>query len=138
MLTPLRSQSGFGETKKTPNSEVVLLLRILAHEINYGYGSRNSLVVKRFNGETVENLSRLVSTSCTTFSCPSNILRLLVQLQVDAVRNTNNEFLSFEFYDTNRTIVLDTARAREAEREILDSHGINSSCSPELRNTMNI
>ena len=47
---------GFATAKQEEDSQVVLLLQILAHEVNYGYGSRNCLVVDAFNGEKILNI----------------------------------------------------------------------------------
>lgn len=102
---------GFAEMKTREDSEVVLLLRILAHEINYGYGSRNCLVVDTLNGRPVRNFADLVAQ----------------------VRECTESFLRFEFCDTARRIVLETVAARNAEAEILQMHGIPSACSPDLR-----
>lgn len=102
---------GFATAKQEEDSQVVLLLQILAHEVNYGYGSRNCLVVDAFNGEKILNIRNLVNL----------------------VRETTDGFLKFSFRDTNRSIVLDAAKSRDAEDEILEMHGISSPCSYNLR-----
>jgi hypothetical protein len=104
-------KSGFGDRKRAANTQIVLLLRILAHEINYGYGSRNCLILDSINGTRIQNLRGLVQH----------------------VRSSDDPFLTFKFADTKRKIVLDTERARQAETEILNLHGIPSACSPAFR-----
>lgn len=103
-------KSGFSEMKHAKGREIVLLLRILAHEVNYGYGSSSCVTLRSINGVEVENL---------------------VQAAL-LIAKTTEQFLKFEFKETKRKIILETAQARGAEDEVLALHGISNAYSPGL------
>ena len=48
------------------------------------------------------------------------------------IAKTTEQFLKFEFKETKRKIILETAQARGAEDEVLALHGISNAYSPGL------
>merc|ERR1712151_908520 len=77
--------------KKDADHEVVILLDILKHDVNLGYGLYHTGVLHQFNGQPVRNLTHLAA-------------------MVGAAKRNNEEFLRFDTRLNNRSnIVLETA-----------------------------
>jgi hypothetical protein len=104
---------GYDSFRKDSATEVIVLLRILLHDVNYGYQDLDAMEqatqLLEFNGTKIQNMKQLV--------------RLATQ--------TSDQFMSFDL-DGGDRIVLSTEEAKMAEREILDIHGIPQPMSPDL------
>ncbi len=99
------------DLKKKENEQVVVLIKILASEVNLGYHENRDLIIKKVNGKDISNIKDLVRT----------------------VKNTKGKFVSFE--DTTGTeIVLDRKQAERKNPEILRIYRINSDRSDDLKN----
>merc|ERR1712014_357839 len=87
--------------KTDADHEVVVLLDILKHDINLGYGSVHTGVLRRFNGQPVRNLTHLAA-------------------MVGAATRNGEQFLRFDTRLNNRSnIVLETASLDAADKAII-------------------
>jgi S1-C subfamily serine protease len=97
---------------------VVVLSRVLSHDVNFGYDSFAGQVLKTFQGKKVTSLQHLalmlgmISAVGTSSSTP-----------IGAYSFENNELFSFSF-ESQRVILLDRNKCRRAETEILERQGI--------------
>eukprot|EP00051_Salpingoeca_urceolata_P025801 m.467997 g.467997 ORF g.467997 m.467997 type:complete len:542 (+) comp20367_c1_seq8:8478-10103(+) len=105
------------EYKQTENQQLIVLLRVLAHDINYGYQLENGMVMvlQSFNGEKVKTLDELAQ----------------------AVEGFKGEFLKFSFKGqaglrASTDFVLETKDVPAANEEILRMHRIDARASSNL------
>lgn len=98
---------------KYPGQQIVVLSKVLAHNVNFGYHSMNKLIVKSFNGIAISNLKHLA----------------------DLVRACKEPFFEFQVFETvlelyrssdesALRIVLNAQECFDSEREILAHHMI--------------
>ncbi|KAF6252023.1 trypsin-like cysteine/serine peptidase domain-containing protein [Scenedesmus sp. NREL 46B-D3] len=92
-----------------PQQQVVLLSQVLAAEVNIGYEEMLNTQVVALNGVKVANMRHLV----------------------DLVDGCSEDYLHFDL-DYNQKVVLSTAHAKAATKEILSMHCISSDRSPDL------
>ncbi len=96
-------------TKTRKNEEVVLLIRVLASDVNLGYHENENLIIKKVNGKEISNLDELVTR----------------------VESTEGEFVTFE--DSNgRELVIERGLAGDTKPMILKTYRINSDRSDDL------
>ena len=96
------------KTKK--NEEVVLLIKVLASDVNLGYHENKNLIIKKVNGKEIINIKELV----------------------DIVENFEGDYVSFE--DVNgKEIVIDRKQAEKTNHQILKIYRIDSDRSDDLR-----
>ncbi len=89
------------KTKK--DEEVVLLIRVLASDVNLGYHENENLIIKKVNGSDISNLEDLVSK----------------------VEKSEGDFVTFE--DINgRELVIDRNMAGDTKPVLLKTYRINS------------
>jgi hypothetical protein len=84
-----------------PESELVVLSKVLAHDCNFGFQTMRKALLLKFNGASIKNLSQL-----------SKLLQ-----------ESKEDFYRFQF-DHDMTIVLERKHAQDAEAEILEQHSI--------------
>jgi len=92
------------------DQQVVVLLKVLAAEVNQGYQSINSWVVERANGEKVWNMRDLV----------------------EKIENCQDSFVILED-QYNRKVILDKKEALNSQQEILAIYRIPADRSEDLR-----
>jgi len=97
--------------KEKKDEEVVVLIKILASEVNLGYYKKRNLIIKKVNGKDISNIKDLVKIA----------------------ENTKGKFVSFED-TTGIEIVLDRKQADRKNPEILKTYKINSDRSDDLKN----
>lgn len=90
-------------------SEMVILRKVLAHEINAGYHESQDRIVKKVNGAFVSNMADLVMK----------------------LRSHRGAFTTVELEDGGR-IALDTAAVAKSKNELLKLYGIQDEASPDL------
>jgi len=101
-------------TKTKKDEEVVLLIRVLASNVNLGYHENENLIIKKVNNREISNLEELVSI----------------------VENSNDDFITFE--DANgKELVIDRSKAGTTNPALLKTYRINSDRSDNLRQTSN-
>lgn len=96
--------------KTKEDEEVVVLIKILAAEVNAGYHESRNLIIKKVNGKEIGNIRELVRT----------------------VENSRGEFISFEDAG-GKEIVLDRKQVEKENPDILKTYRINSDRSEDLR-----
>lgn len=113
--------------KEEEGEEVVVLAKVLAAEVNYGYEDFMCMPVTRF-GVYGRGSVGLDSEKNTTKirSC-----RHLREMVLDATSRSNGDFLRF-ILANNLEVVLDAAECRSSTSEILRQHAIPSECSDDL------
>lgn len=97
--------------KKKENEEIVMLIRVLASEINQGYHSYENWVINKVNGIEINNLEELIE---------------IVE------KNGSQKFVTFENKEGNE-IVINTSKAQEFNNTILNIYRINSDRSDNLK-----
>lgn len=96
---------------ETDGEQVILVLKVLAADINQGYDQINNWIVRRVDGARVRTIQELI----------------------DAVERPDaGPFVTFE-NDIGQVIVLDRARARDSGATILQTYRIPADRSPDLR-----
>lgn len=96
-------------TKTMKDEEVVLLIRVLASDVNLGYHENENLIIKKVNGTKISNLNQLVSI----------------------VENSKDNFITFE--DSNgKELVIDRTKAGTTNPALLKTYRINSDRSDNL------
>jgi hypothetical protein len=105
------------QCRTAAETEIVVLLRILVHDCNYGYKLSNgmAMVLDSLNGEPVPNMQSLVRT----------------------VSTSQSEFLCFGFdgqagLAAGTEMVLERALVEQATPEILATHRIPAAVTPNL------
>lgn len=93
-----------------PGEQVVMLMRVLADDVNKGYHDWSSWIVESVNGQKINSLKELVAV----------------------VENSRDEFLVFSD-GRNRELVLDRAKASSASKEILNRYRISADRSDDLK-----
>ena len=98
-------------------SEIIILLRILVHDCNYGYKLSNgmAMVLDTVNGRRISTMKQLV----------------------DYVGTSSDEFLSFKFdgqagLTAGTEMVLERSFVEAATPEILATHRIPAAITPNL------
>lgn len=91
------------------DQEVVVLLKILAADVNQGYQNISNLVIEQVNGEKIWNMRELV----------------------EKTENCDEPFIIFED-QFNRKIILDRTKAQKSHQDILDIYRILSDRSEDL------
>eukprot|EP00051_Salpingoeca_urceolata_P008402 m.105678 g.105678 ORF g.105678 m.105678 type:complete len:555 (-) comp15733_c1_seq2:217-1881(-) len=95
--------------KKYHDQDVIVIISILAHPINHGYGIRRLPLLTHCNNKEVRNMCEL-------------------KAEVDKVKSG---FLEFRLA-TGKCIILNAAECRKSEPEILKTFAIPSPCSASL------
>lgn len=113
--------------KEEEGEEVVVLAKVLAAEVNYGYEDFMCMPVTRF-GVYGRGSSRLDPEEKTT---KIRSLRHLRDLVLDATSRSDSDFLRF-ILANNLEVVLDAGESRSSTSEILRQHAIPSDCSDDL------
>ena len=101
-------------TKTMKDEEVVLLIRVLASNVNLGYHEHENLIIKKVNGTDISNLNQLVSI----------------------VENSKNEFITFED-SYGKELVIDRTQAGTTNPAVLKTYRINSDRSDNLMKVYN-
>ncbi|MBF0634939.1 MAG: hypothetical protein HQK85_09800, partial [Nitrospinae bacterium] len=100
------------ELKEQPSEkrgELVILRKVLAHEVNAGYHESQDRIVKKVNGATVSSMADLVIK----------------------LRSHNGAFTTVELEDGGR-IALNTLAVAKSKNELLKLYGIQNEASPDL------
>ncbi len=97
--------------KTKEDEEIVILVKILASEVNLGYHGNKNLVVKKVNGKEIRNIRDLVNI----------------------VESASSDFVTFEV-SSGREIVLDRELVENMNNKILKIYRINSDRSKDLKN----
>jgi S1-C subfamily serine protease len=97
------------EQPSEKRSEMVILRKVLAHELNAGYHEHQDRIVKKVNGATILNMTDLVMK----------------------LKSHNGVFTVVELEDGGR-IALDTAAVAKTKGELLKLYGIQSEASSNL------
>ncbi|MGI9534143.1 MAG: PDZ domain-containing protein [Thermodesulfobacteriota bacterium] len=97
-------------SKTMQDEEVVLLIRVLASEVNLGYHENENLIIKKVNGKRIINMKELV----------------------DIVQTSEGDYISFEDVDGNE-IVIDKTKADKTNQRILKIYRIGSDRSEDLK-----
>ncbi|MGI9554282.1 MAG: S1C family serine protease [Thermodesulfobacteriota bacterium] len=97
-------------SKTAKDEEVVLLIRVLASEVNLGYHENENLIIKKVNGNRINNMQELV----------------------DIVQTSEGDFISFEDADGNE-IVIDKNKADKTNQRILKIYRIRADMSDDLK-----
>ena len=101
-------------SKQRKDEEVVLLIRVLASDVNLGYHENENLIIKKVNGKEIVNLEDLVTK----------------------VESTEGDFVTFE--DINgRELVIDRNMAGNTKPVLLKTYRINSDRSDDLMKASN-
>lgn len=108
---PADLQAKLFDHKEHPEEEVVVLSKVLAAEVNYGYEDFPSCQLLTFNGMKVQSLR---------------------QLRQMAMAGSEERFLRFVM-SFHLEIVLDAELCWETHANILDQYGIKEDSSPDLR-----
>lgn len=95
--------------KSKEDEEVVVLIRVLASEINYGYHDYENWIVNKVNGKEIRNLKELV----------------------EIIENSSDEFVTFE-NKLGREIVINNKKAKEFKDSILKTYHIKRDRSQDL------
>eukprot|EP00928_Gymnodinium_smaydae_P011696 TRINITY_DN14290_c0_g2_i1.p1 TRINITY_DN14290_c0_g2~~TRINITY_DN14290_c0_g2_i1.p1 ORF type:complete len:638 (-),score=107.21 TRINITY_DN14290_c0_g2_i1:344-2257(-) len=105
------------------DSGVVILLRMLKHNVNTGYGVDSIKIVRSVNGKPISSLASLVRGVC-------------------AAKRGGDRFVYFSFSQSDASlpterpedpdVVLELATIQHAEREILTANGIPAPVSSDL------
>lgn len=101
-------------TKTMKDEEVVLLIRVLASNVNLGYHEHENLIIKKVNGTDIRNLNQLVSI----------------------VENSKDEFITFED-SYGMELVIDRTQAGTTNPALLKTYRINSDRSDNLMKVNN-
>ncbi len=101
-------------TKTMKDEEVVLLIRVLASNVNLGYHENENLIIKKVNGIDISNLKQLVSI----------------------VENSKEDFNTFED-SYGKELVIDRAQAGTTNPALLKTYRINSDRSDNLMKVNN-
>ena len=96
--------------KNKKDEEVVILIRVLAANVNLGYHENENLIITKVNGIEIENIKQLV----------------------DIVENSRSDFITFEDSRGNE-IVIDREMADKSNEDILKIYRINQDRSDDLR-----
>ncbi|CAE7252436.1 DEGP2 [Symbiodinium natans] len=117
---PPELQAKLWEHKTSPDQEVVVLAKVLAAEVNYGYEDFQCLELLSFGSssepsQTATNLKQLYD---------------FTRLALGAVEAERPAFLRFEF--NSAEVVLDVAQCGRSGADILRQHGIARECSEDL------
>jgi hypothetical protein len=113
-----------GAFKEREGQQMVLLLRVLTHDVNVGYYASGSIkVLHSINGTKIENMAHLVEYATKT--------------------SEGEEYLKFRFgtrgsldEESGELITLDRKAAFEAEPEILETHRIDIAVSRDLKHLL--
>ncbi|MGH7885467.1 MAG: PDZ domain-containing protein, partial [Thermodesulfobacteriota bacterium] len=97
--------------KRKTNEEIVMLIRVLASEVNQGYHDYENWEIKKVNGKEIDNLLDLIN---------------IVEDPKD-----ENKFVTFENED-GEEIVLEKSRAVNFNESILKTYRISSDRSENL------
>ena len=100
-------------TKTMKDEEVVLLIRVLASDVNLGYHEQENLIIK-VNGTDISNLNQLVSI----------------------VESSKGEFITFED-SYGKELVIDRTKAGTTNPDLLKTYRINSDRSDNLMKVNN-
>lgn len=101
-------------TKTKKDEEVVLLIRVLASNVNLGYHENENLVIKKVNGTDISNLKQLVAI----------------------VENSKDDFITFED-SYGKELVIDRSQAGTTNPGLLKTYRIISDRSDNLIKTSN-
>ena len=109
--------------------QVVVLSKVLAHDsVNVGFHSLGCIVVKSYNGKKPTNLAHLAA---------------MVQRFQNDCGNTGMHCFRFSSgkktyvnEQEEKVIALDAAAVAAAEKDILDTHLISATCSPDIERDM--
>jgi len=96
-------------SKTKEDEEVVLLIRVLASDVNLGYHENENLIIKRVNGKDIRNIKDLV----------------------DIIENNESDYATFEDANGNE-IVIDKNKAEKTNQQILRIYRIGSDRSEDL------
>ena len=99
------------EPQTEGSGQVVVLAKVLAADLNFGYQDMGGVQLKTLNGTAVSSMRELAEQ--------------LRSLSKEA------DFLEFELSDAQQ-VVLDPRACAAAEADILAAYGVNSPCSDEL------
>ncbi len=97
--------------REFPDEEVVVLVRVLPAEVNYGYHGIKNWVVEKVNGVTIRNISHLV--------------------QVVENESAANEFITFE-NPYGKKVVFSSKEAKASRDKLLTTYQINKDRSADL------
>jgi S1-C subfamily serine protease len=95
---------------KTGRAQTIVLSRVLPDTISQGYKNMEGSVIHSINGEPVKDLKHLTAL----------------------IENANGKFLKIET-DFGHTIILDLAKARSRNQNILQKYQIHSDRTPDLK-----
>ena len=123
VFMPGHLADNLGAFKEQEGQQLVLLLRILTHDVNVGYYSSGSIkALQAVNGEKIKNMEHLVKYLHSG--------------------TKGEEYLRFRFgtrgsldEESGEVIVLDRKAAFAAEAEILETHRIDAAVSKDLRDS---
>jgi S1-C subfamily serine protease len=101
-------------TKTMKDEEVVLLIRVLASNVNLGYHENENLIIKKVNGTDIRNLNQLVSI----------------------VENSKDDFITFED-SYGKELVIDRTQAGTTNPALLKTYRINYDRSDNLMKVNN-
>ncbi|MEM4409608.1 MAG: serine protease, partial [Candidatus Caldarchaeum sp.] len=92
--------------------QVLIVIKVLASDVNRGYHDLASWVISEVNGKKVKDMNELVN----------------------AIEGGNSAFVEFKGKD-GRIVVLDRERVKEANPKILQTYRVPSDRSPDMRPT---
>ena len=92
-----------------PDDQIIVIITILAHQINHGYSTLRIPLLHEFNGKKMRNIRELRA----------------------AVQTVDTGFLDFTLA-TGKSIVLDAEDCRKHESEILSTYRIPAPCSVDV------
>ena len=113
--------------RKKLGTQIIVLLDILACDVNFGYDFSSWRVLKTLNGKDVENLAALnaMYQECSRMCAQHSAAR-------ESAAPTPHKFLNFGFEDDSR-IVLETEKCEACASVVLQQHGIPSAVSEGVR-----
>ncbi len=97
--------------KRFPGEEVVILIRVLPSEINYGYHETRNWIVSKVNGTKIENMKHLVK---------------VVESKI-----ASEKFITFE-NPHGEQIVFSSGKAKQSGAPLLSTYQIPKDRSPDL------
>ena len=107
--TKLKYHYYYGDCDDNTN-QVVLISKVLAHDVNLGYHEVDDVVVDTVNGKKIGNILDVI----------------------DALEDHEGKYHTI-MTDEGFAIVLDVEKARTASPEILERYGIRDHCSDDLK-----
>jgi len=95
---------------KDGQSQVVLLIKVMAHEVNQGYDSMSNLIIRSVNGKSIGRMADLPSA----FSRPLGVFHVIE-------------------FENGYKIILDASEVEKAHTEILNKYNISRDRSEDMQ-----